>query len=59
MERYELLVFENGDICSLPFLKVLEPDPALSIHQKCTVRWNNGKKYKAEMLLIGKLQAQR
>lgn len=58
-EQYVLLLFENGDLCSLPLTKVLamvlEPGE-LSVQQKCTVRWQDGKKYKAEVLLIGKLQ---
>lgn len=51
---HALVSFEDGQICSVPMTKIIESE--VSVQQQCTVKWHTGKKYKAKVLLIGKLQ---
>ena len=51
---HALVMFENEDISVIPRKKIVELDDSLLIHQPCTVKWTNGKKYTAELLFLGK-----
>lgn len=53
VEEHVLVLFDNGEYCSVPVTKILETE--VSVHQECTVKWHTGKKYKGRVLLIGRL----
>ena len=57
-ERYFLVSFQDGDVCSVPRSKILEP-AVVEVDQECTVKWHTGKKYMAKVLFIGELHVQK
>ena len=51
-ETYLLVAFDDGEVCSVPLTKVLQP-PKVELDQQYTVKWHTGKKYAGRVLFIG------
>ena len=45
------MAFDDGEVCSVPLIKVLES--TVELDQQCTVKWHTGKKYAGRVLFIG------
>jgi len=54
LEERALVMFEDESISIVPRRKILDFD--MTIHERCTVKWTNGKKYAAELLFLGKFK---
>lgn len=52
-EEHALVMFQRDEKLSVvPRSKIVEFE--LKVHQSCSVRWTDGRKYAAELLFLGK-----